>query len=322
MQSCFQINNIDFKKLENLKVSVILPTFRKNPKFELLYKCLSHQTIKPFELVIADTLYDFHKDYVKKLSKDYDILTIHVPRNIGNSHGLNTGVINSSGDYILIANDCTYYPYKWIEKHLLVCLNNFLSLGSRYFVYSLDFSLEKYLTGKIEIPNLYDKTTQDEIDKFSHGIKDYLHIIFDEHKIVSPQDFRLMGVPNEVLTSDNILVEALPGWSYGGNMCVSTEMFLEVNGFDEEYDKGYGWIDCDFGVRLFNKCYKSFINPSNWYLEVQDKDHDESPDVKDKVNCEHNWKLYEEACSKFKTWINLNRNLREERTKILKERKK
>jgi glycosyltransferase involved in cell wall biosynthesis len=316
----FKVEKIDYNKLRSLKTSVVLPTFRKKAKFKLLYECLYHQTVKPTELVIADYLHEYHKDYIKELSELYNIPTVHVSRSIGNSHGLNTGVINSSGDFILIANDCTYYPDRWLEKHLMICANNFLSLGSRYFAYSLDFLVEKYLTGEVEIPETYDKITQDEIEKFSHGIKDYLHIKFGDYKIASPQDFRLIGMPAEALTANNVLFEALPGWSYGGNMAMTIEMFLEVNGFDEEYDKGYGWIDCDLGVRLFNKHYKSFINPSNWYLEIQDKEHDESPDVKDKTNCEHNWKLYEDSCSQIKTWVNPTRNLREERNKILRER--
>ncbi len=226
--------------------------------------------------------------------------------------------INSSGDYMVHINDCSYYPYKWVEKHMLVCTKNFLSMGTRYFTYSVDFPIEKHLTGEVEIPEVQDKEISNSIEKDSHGIKDYLHINFGEHQLTSPQDFRLLGLPTQFLTQDNLLLEALPGWSYGGNTCVPTEAFLELNGFDEEYDKGFGWADCDFGIRAFNKGYKSFINVSNWCLEIQDKSHDLSPDAREKSD--HNWKLYERACEQKVTKVNNSFNLREMRKETL-ERK-
>lgn len=316
----YKIENVGYEDLKKPKVSVVLPTFRKNPKFELLYKCLSQQTVKPFEFVIADCLYEMHKDYVETLAKKYNLQTVHAPRDtLDNIHGLNTGIANSGGDYLFFINDCTYYPHRWVEKHLLVCGHEYLSLGSRYFAYSMDFPIEDYLTGQIEIPSVQDEEISKKINEASHGIKDYLHINFGEHKVISPQDFRLLGMPSEVLTSDNLVIEALPGWSYGGNIAALTEMVLEINGFDEEYDKGYGWADCDFGVRIFNKKCRSFINPSNWCLEIQDKDHESvynvQPEINNKKSADHNWKLYSEACEQGKTWVNPNMDLRKLRVK-------
>ena len=75
----FKIRLIDYNKLENGLVSIILCTFREKPKFELLYQSLSHQTIKNFELVIADYLYAKRKDYIKKLAKKYKIPLANMP---------------------------------------------------------------------------------------------------------------------------------------------------------------------------------------------------------------------------------------------------
>lgn len=213
-------------------------------------------------------------------------------------------------------NDCTYFPFRWVEKHLLICANNFMSLGTRYFVYSMNFPIEKHLTGQLWFPEKIDSSLSQNMEKFS-GIKDYLHINFGEHQTTSPQDFRLLGMPSNFLLEDNLILEAMPGWTYGGNTAAPSEFYLSLNGFDEEYDKGYGWADCDFGIRASNKGYKSFINVSNWCLEIQDKSHDESPDMKDKPNSENNWKLYEQACSLGKTWVNNKINLRETRNSFL-----
>jgi hypothetical protein len=173
------------------------------------------------------------------------------------------------------------------------------------------------MSGRIEVPSKQDETISKNIEIRSHGIKEYLEIHFDEHIITSPQDFRLLGMPSHLLSEDNIMVEALPGWTYGGNLAAPTKIFLELNGFDEEYDKAYGWIDCDFGVRAYNKGYKSFINTSNWCLEIQDEKHDESPDIREKAS--DNWKLYENVCNTGKTWANSEFNLCEIRKKILEE---
>lgn len=315
---------VDFKELEEKKISVVLATFRKNPKFELLFKCLSRQTIKNFELVIADYLYETRKDYIRDLAKKYGINVVHVGRdNLDSAHSYNIGIVNSSGDYILYLNDCTYHHNKWIEKHMFICVNNFISLGTRYFTNSLDFFIDDYSTGQVSIDNVPDTKICEKMDKQS-GINDYLYLNFGEHKVLSPWDIRLLGIPRDLVTQDNILTNALPGWSYGGSVGAPTEMYLNVNGFDERYDGGYGWNDCDLGVRFSNKGYKSFLNISNWFLEIQDEHHehilDSQPELKGKEKVDYNWKLYEENSSQSKTWVNPKINLREMRKKILESR--
>ena len=325
----FKITEIDYEKLNNKKISVVLATFRKNPKFELLFKCMSRQTIKNFELVIADYLYDSRIGYVKNLAKKYNVDTVHVGRkNLDSAHSYNVGIVNSSGDYILYLNDCTYHPERWIEKHMIICVNNFVSLGTRYFMipkYPIDFSIDEYPTGQVCVPEVQDSETFKAVKDHSK-IEGYLNLVFGEHKVVTPWDFRLIGVPKDLITQDNIVITAMPGWSYGGSIGASTEAFLSINGFDERYDKGYGWNDCDFGIRAFNKGYKSFLNISNWFLEIQDKDHEDIYDlqpelsIQNKEAVDRNWKLYEENCNPSKSWVNPDFNLREMRKKILESR--
>ena len=321
----FRIKQINYEELENKKVSIVLTTFRENPKFEVLLESLTHQTVKPLELVIADWLYEKRKEYIKKLSETYKIPIIHVPRDTkGASRAMNIGMINASGDYILHVDDCQYLPYRWIEKHLLTCIHGFLSLGSRYFSYECDFPIEKYLTGYVEVPEQQDSKLSEYI-KSKSGIDKYLFLQFGEHQLLSPQDFRLLGLPNDFFTTDNLITNALSGWSYGGNIGGSTEMFLSVNGFNEEMDKGYGHPDCELGIRLFNKGYKSFINLSNWTVQIQTKNHtnvfDFLPELNNQESKDYNWKLYEKACEEKRTWINPDINLREQRKEILEGRK-
>lgn len=323
--NCFKINKIDYEKLNSKLVSVILCTFREKPKFELLYESLSHQTIKNFELVIADYLYETRKDFVQKLAEKFNIRTVHLPRNKYGVHAFNVGMEHSSGEYMIHINDANYFHNRFIEKHLLTCVNNYLSVGTRYFCYSMDFPIEKHLTGYIEIPP-QDPTTLEFLKQQSHGIDRFLHIHFGEHIIASPQDFRLMGLPDAFFTEDNLVFEGQPGWSYGGNLAGPTELFLKINGFDEEFDKGYGWSDCNLGIRAFNSGYKLFVNPSNWTLEIQDVEHDSVyellPNYKTQEARDHNWKLYEEACEKNLVQANPNFNLREIRQKFLDEKNK
>ena len=323
--NCFKINKIDYDKLENKLVSVILCTFREKPKFELLYESLSHQTVKNFELVIADYLYETRRDLVQKLSKKFNIPTVHVPRDKYGVHAFNVAMEHSSGDYMIHINDANYFQHRFIEKHLLTCINNFLSVGTRYFSYSMDFPIEKHFMGHIVIPE-QDIETLEFIKNQSHGIDRFLHIHFGEHIVASPQDFRLLGLPDVFITQDNFIIEAMPGWSYGGNLAGPTELFLEINGFDECYDKGYGWADCDIGIRATNAGYKLYINPSNWSLEIQDADHDSVydllPDYKTQEARDHNWKLYEQACEQKIVRASPHMNLRELRQKFLDEKNK
>ena len=321
----FQIEEVDCKKFEDKKISLILSTFRQGPKFELLFECLSKQTVKNFELVISDYLFKTREDYVQKLAQKYNIPTIHIGRDkLGGARAFNLGIANSSGDYIMSLYDCTYHPHKWIEKHMLICSNNFLSLGTRYFTYNMDFPIQNYLTGEVTVPEKADPEISKEIERCSN-IKDYLHIKFGENQITSPWDFRLLGIPKDLITRDNIIINAMPGWTYGGNIAAPTELFLSINGYDERFDEGFGWSDCELGIRASNKGYKSFINTSNWFLEIQDKDHDNVfefiPSINNKESYDHNWKLYEEICDKCQTWSNPSINLREIRKEILEFRK-
>ena len=127
----FKVKQINYEKLEKPKVSIVLCTFREKPKFELLYESLSHQTLKNFELVIADYLFDKRQDYVKSLAEKYKIPTIHVPRDKFGVKAFNVGIANSSGEYMIHINDANYFHYRFIEKHMLTMINGFLSYGTR-----------------------------------------------------------------------------------------------------------------------------------------------------------------------------------------------
>ncbi len=320
----FKVKQINYEELEKPKTSIVLCTFREKPKLELIYESLSHQTLKNFELVIADYLFDKRKDFVRSLSEKYHIPTVHVPRDKYGVKAFNVGIANSSGEYMIHINDANYFPYQFIEKHLQITMKNFLSLGTRYFTYKKDFPIEKHLTGYIEVPEVFDEKTSEEICKLTKGIKEYLYLNFGEHCVTSPQDFRLLGLPSNIITGDNLIMEAAPGWTYGGSIGGPTEMFLALGGFDERFDQGFGWSDCNLGVRAFNAGYKSFMNISNWCLEIQDEEHDHVfdflPDYKTEEARKYNWKLYEEACEQKLTTVNPHMNLREIRNETLKGR--
>ena len=313
----FKVKHINYEELEKPKTSIVLCTFREQPKLELLYESLSHQTLKNFELVIADYLFDKRQDYVRNLSQKYNVSTVHVPRDKYGVKAFNIGMSHASGDYIIHINDANYLQNRFIEKHMQIMSKGFLSLGTRYFIYKKDFPIEKHLSAYIEVPAEFDSATSEEICKLSNGITEYLHLNFGEHKLTSPQDFRIRGLPPKFMTEDNFLMEAAPGWSYGGNIGGPTEMFLALNGFDERFDNGYGWSDCNLGTRAFNAGYKSFIDLSNWSLEIHDEDHDSVykllPEYEIEAARTHNWKLYEEACEQKLTSVNPSFSLREQR---------
>ena len=317
----FKIKKIDYDALENKLCSIVLCTFRETPKFELLFESLSRQTIKNFELVIADYLFDSRKDYVQSLAKKYGIPTTHVPRDKYGVKAFNVGIANSRGEYMIHINDANYFQNRFIEKHMITMSKGFLSLGTRYFTYNMPFPIEKHLSAWIEVPEVQKEEIKTEINKLSNGIDRYLILHFGEHEVVSPQDFRLLGLPGAILTQDNLMIEANSGWTYGGNIGGPTEIFLAINGFDEEFDKGYGHSDCNLGVRAFNAGYKSLINVSNWSLEIHDEDHQSVfnllPDYEKKTSADHNWKLYEDACACKTIRANPHMDLRKIREETL-----
>lgn len=219
-----------------VKVTVMLVTKRKEPKFEYALQSLKEQTFPhdDFEYIIIDGYYHNRKDDVLSLIHKFevDFPVLYLPdkpcRWRGQrpciSNARNTALIFAKGQYIVQTDDCTKMPNDWIEKHLLY-LEKDLEKEKRYIVAGSWIG--------------YQFTTEDE-----HGIEgcygpEYRSTIIKEPKEVGA------------------------GWFYGHNCSYPLEPILDINGFDEILDGEMGQEDIDLAIRLERQGYKVMYDPTN-----------------------------------------------------------
>ena len=113
---------------ENIKISVILPTFNRGNLIEKSIKSVLNQTFNNIEiLIIDDGSNDNTKDIIKNID-DKRIKYIKLVKNKGACNARNVGIKKARGEYITFQDsDDILYPFK-LEKQLKNLINNNSSL--------------------------------------------------------------------------------------------------------------------------------------------------------------------------------------------------
>ncbi len=113
---------------ENIKISVILPTFNRGNLIEKSIKSVLNQTFNNIEiLIIDDGSNDNTKDIIKNID-DKRIKYIKLGKNKGACNARNVGIKKARGEYITFQDsDDILYPFK-LEKQLKNLINNNSSL--------------------------------------------------------------------------------------------------------------------------------------------------------------------------------------------------
>ncbi|MEG7845932.1 glycosyltransferase family 2 protein [Bacillus mobilis] len=117
-------------KIENIKVSVIIPTFKRSEFLSRAIDSLLHQTHKNIEIIIVDDNHP-NSEYV---SKTFESLQIYFnderviyrknDRNLGCALARNEGIKIATGDYVTFLDDDDLYLPEKIEKQLIYMINN------------------------------------------------------------------------------------------------------------------------------------------------------------------------------------------------------
>ena len=211
-----------------MKISVVLVTKRKEPRFDWALESLKNQTFKDFEYIIVDGYWHQRKDEVKNLVEKNGIKfpVLHIPdkptRWRGQrpqiSNARNTGLIFARGEYIVHHDDNCKMPLNWLEKHLKWLEKGYFVAGS-WIGYQFIIGDNQGVEG-------------------SYG---------PEYRI------KLIQEP-KVMTG---------GWFFCGNCSYPLNPVLDINGFDEEYDGEIGQEDLQLGMRLENKGLKMIFDPTN-----------------------------------------------------------
>lgn len=133
-----------------VKVSVIIPTFNRNSFLESAIESVLTQTFRDFEIIIVD---DASSDDVHECLKQFDdprLKHIRHKVNRGEAGARNTGIENSTGEYIaFLDDDDTWLPEK-IEQQLSVLENLPAKVAGIYSGYvAIEFSSKKTLYTKV-----------------------------------------------------------------------------------------------------------------------------------------------------------------------------
>lgn len=211
------------QKLElekNIKISLIIPIYKKKEFIEAVLESINYQTYKNFEVIVAEddnTL----ENFINNLRNKVNYKLIHVQQeDLGyrRNTALNNGVKNSSGNLIVVIDqDCMLHP-KFLEEYAKNFNNGDMFVGRR-------FNLGKKYT---------EFVLKNKIRKFN-----LFRLIFTDCRI--KEIARGAYLPwLKVKRTTRCL---------GSNFGIKRELLLRLNGFDENYI-GYGLEDVDIEKRV------------------------------------------------------------------------
>lgn len=290
-------------------MSVIICTIREEPRLDLILECLKRQTYKWFELIYVDALKDKRsKDFIQKLNNT-DFITKHVQdkpwigmgKQPGIANARNTGVLYSSGEILCVAGDNTYIQNTWIERHVKIVSKDKISISPCYVIPK---SLPKGINyAEISKAPSHPIETRVKIgyEYEENGEKKFQYKIFK-----APTDCRLPGLPdNKFFGRDPFIEVKIGGWLHGSSFALPISYWLELNGMNEEYDKyGYGFEDCEFGLRLVKAGFKIIMDTANWVISINDDLNTPLCTVFN-VTSGHNYDLWISALEgKTSDWVN------------------
>lgn len=231
------------------KISLIISVYNKYKQLELIFHALSIQSIKDFEVIIAeDGLNQDMNNLVKEWKGKNIFPLIHLTqedKGFRKNKILNEAIRNSSTDYLVFFDgDCIPHSdfvkahFENIEDNSVLCgrrVNLTKSISAKFnkeYILNLEYQ-------KIKLPEIF----------FSALNKDKSNFNVEESFIYKNKTIR-----NLLNNKDEHIL--------GCNFSISKELLTKINGFDENYEgPGLGEdSDIEFRLRLIGAKFKSVRN--------------------------------------------------------------
>lgn len=212
-------------KISLMKISLIISTYNSPAALEACLRSVSAQTVRPYEVIIADDgSTDSTSEVIERFKQSVSFPVTHVwQKNEGFRLATirNKAIARAKGDYIVqIDGDIVLHP-DFIADHYAVARRGHFVCGSRVLV-------GEELTSKV----FADPTTK--ITSWTSGISNR------KNAIRSP----FLGRIVNLLSPSRLKYR-------GCNMAFWRNDLLAVNGYDESY-LGWGCEDHDLVARLMN----------------------------------------------------------------------
>jgi GT2 family glycosyltransferase len=221
------------KMTVNPSISIVITTYNRSEALVPVFKALSMQDDKNFEVVVADDgSTQAHQDAIKEASSRCGLRVTHVWHpDIGFTASLirNRGVAATTGCYIVFLDGDCVPEVDFVRQHRRLQESDCFVNGSRVL-------LSQRLTGLV-VAGVAGIVNRSWVDWFK------LRLEKDVSKLTG-----LIRLPNWCRRKSNVF-----RWKgiRSCNMGVWREHYLAVNGFDESF-VGWGHEDADFVLRLHN----------------------------------------------------------------------
>lgn len=213
-----------------------------------------------YEIIIVDnSSTDNSISFLEELSNTLPLTIIKNTENKSFSKANNDAARIAKGEYLLLLNNDVEPLYGWLNQMMQTALK------------SEDI-------GAIGAKLIYPYCSASVYNKNSSFKVQHRGIVFKEEEgLIKPYN---LGSDEPFSTESNIEKERAA--ITAAAMLVEKEKFLEVNGFDEEYN--YGYEDVDFCLKLLKRGYKNVYSPKAllFHYEFGTQENNKKNDVKDR----------------------------------------
>ncbi|MBU1082589.1 MAG: glycosyltransferase family 2 protein [Spirochaetes bacterium] len=213
--------------------------------FEPTLESFKYQTIKDFEWIIVDGLYEKRKDYFKDLELPFGVKHVPLQPNIWYDRGFpgistqyNKGIIHADGELLFFTGDSHMMQPHFMEHLWKNYQEGFFSLAWYCF------------------DNSFAVPAQD----LAPGEKKQFNIAYPNQKAEAPVKYDMLGYSGKVVSVEHRYIEtfqksghdkySVPWQWWFGCSSASLESMLKINGFDQNFDGDRMLLDCDVGSRL------------------------------------------------------------------------
>lgn len=264
-------------------ISVLCVTNRVGG-LDLLADSLRRQTYRDFELVLVDSIRPYRAAYSFPTDMRVQWLDDWRDDNFTSRYmaAQNKGIEHARGDTILFACDYSYFAPDCLEKHAEAQKR---APGPVCF----DYEYRTMPAPKPGLPNYretisgtkenaaeygrqcHDNATRYAADLKSGKLSEFMWSIFAEP--LTPEAIAALPLELEQKPSTADLANDW-NWCSLKNESIPTELLLDMNGFEEDYDGSHGWQDSSFSYRLRARgirwhhggpgCTLTVVNPRHW----------------------------------------------------------
>lgn len=226
--------------LNNIGLSVIIPTFNRSWILDITLSCLCNQkTQYPFEVIVAD---DGSKEDISLIIRKYeDKLDIKYVRQRDYGYQLcavrNLGLRTAKYPYVSIL-DCDMAPNpKWVQSYVELLLedDDVALIGPRKYVDTHNITPEQIRENATLIENLPEVRTNNNVAGKAEG---EISVDWRLEHFKKTENLRLCDSPFRFFS--------------GGNVAFAKKWLDKAGWFDEEFTH-WGGEDNEFGYRLFKQ---------------------------------------------------------------------